>query len=58
MGTGWNYLTRVKLWENIITDWDMGTGWNINRTLEQRLFDYNRLGYGYWLELVARAGVD
>ena len=28
MGTGWNELSPVVIELSIITDWDMGTGWN------------------------------
>ena len=28
MGTGWNSPTIFKKTVIIITDWDMGTGWN------------------------------
>ena len=29
----------------------MGTGWNGRTANAQCVFYYNRLGYGYWLEL-------
>ena len=28
MGTGWNILAIAVIPYAIITDWDMGTGWN------------------------------
>ena len=51
MGTGWNSEHFEDILDYIITDWDMGTGWNVLGDLVQFPFDYNRLGYGYWLEL-------
>ena len=29
MGTGWNQHVALCLRGFIITDWDMGTGWNV-----------------------------
>ena len=28
MGTGWNEISKAYAMGYIITDWDMGTGWN------------------------------
>ena len=33
----------------------MGTGWNLNCSLSTCFTDYNRLGYGYWLEPCRRS---
>ena len=29
MGTGWNSEKGIEFLRLIITDWDMGTGWNV-----------------------------
>ena len=51
MGTGWNITKSRSHRLGIITDWDMGTGWNILELVASDFVNYNRLGYGYWLEL-------
>ena len=51
MGTGWNKNGTVRREFWIITDWDMGTGWNFFTRSGKNTSHYNRLGYGYWLEL-------
>ena len=51
MGTGWNLNVVECFIHVIITDWDMGTGWNDTSYKPGDVQDYNRLGYGYWLEL-------
>ena len=50
MGTGWNFNGRKQARGHIITDWDMGTGWNSAVRTSLAYLYYNRLGYGYWLE--------
>ena len=50
MGTGWNSDILYIVTCAIITDWDMGTGWNPTGFLSRISLHYNRLGYGYWLE--------
>ena len=52
MGTGWNLLLIHPSVMCIITDWDMGTGWNAMSRKTKFSKNYNRLGYGYWLELL------
>ena len=51
MGTGWNCSWFFVVFLRIITDWDMGTGWNMLAMIYVFRDNYNRLGYGYWLEL-------
>ena len=55
MSSGWNQGVVDAVGRQIVTDWDMSSGWNNRIRLRLILQNCNRLGYELWLE---QNGVD